>query len=410
MFRRIFGTDRDNERKNAAETVPAEETNVEETQGGPQAAAPTVETAAQAEAPAAEPAPPRIEPLFSRVDEIERTYVRTPAVEPERRSGLRRFFGGEERTAEEIAREERKTEQAVQKTRAGFFGRVAEMFTVDEPITEDLWEELEELLIMADVGVDTTVDLIERVRRKVEREDIRRTGQARAILKQEMVKLLEVETRAYVKRSSRPHIILVVGVNGAGKTTLIAKIANRYRNEFGQNVLLAAADTFRAAAVEQLKTWAERVGVPVIAQGQGADPGAVAFDAVQAAHARNTDVLIIDTAGRLQAKYNLMQELQKICNVVRKRVDSAPHEVLLVVDATTGQNGVLQAKAFMEAAEITHLALTKLDGTAKGGIAFAMVQQIKRPIRYIGTGEKLEDLALFDPVAFVDALFEEEAA
>ena len=410
MFRRIFGTDRDNERKNADETVPAEETSVEETQGGSQAAAPTVETAAQAETPAAEPAPPRIEPLFSRVDEIERTYVRTPAVEPERRSGLRRFFGGEERTAEEIAREERKTEQAVQKTRAGFFGRVAEMFTVDEPITEDLWEELEELLIMADVGVDTTVDLIERVRRKVEREDIRRTGQARAILKQEMVKLLEVETRAYVKRSSRPHIILVVGVNGAGKTTLIAKIANRYRNEFGQNVLLAAADTFRAAAVEQLKTWAERVGVPVIAQGQGADPGAVAFDAVQAAHARNTDVLIIDTAGRLQAKYNLMQELQKICNVVRKRVESAPHEVLLVVDATTGQNGVLQAKAFMEAAEITHLALTKLDGTAKGGIAFAMVQQIKRPIRYIGTGEKLEDLALFDPVAFVDALFEEEAA
>ena len=410
MFRRIFGTDRDNERTNAAEVVPAEETNVEEAQDGPQAGAPVEEIAAQAEAPAAEPAPPKIEPLFSRIDEIERTYVRSPAVEPERRSGLRRFFGGEERTAEEIAREERKTEQAVQKTRAGFFGRVAEMFTVDEPITEDLWEELEELLIMADVGVDTTVDLIERVRRKVEREDIRRTGQARAILKQEMVKLLEVETRAYVKRSSRPHIILVVGVNGAGKTTLIAKIANRYRNEFGQNVLLAAADTFRAAAVEQLKTWAERVGVPVIAQGQGADPGAVAFDAVQAAHARNTDVLIIDTAGRLQAKYNLMQELQKICNVVRKRVDSAPHEVLLVVDATTGQNGVLQAKAFMEAAEITHLALTKLDGTAKGGIAFAMVQQIKRPIRYIGTGEKLEDLALFDPVAFVDALFEEEAA
>jgi fused signal recognition particle receptor len=410
MFRRIFGTDRDNERKNAAETVPAEDTSVEATQDGPQADAPTVETAAQAEAPAAEPAPPKVEPLFSRIDEIERTYVRTPAVEPERRSGLRRFFGGEERTAEEIAREERKTEQAVQKTRAGFFGRVAEMFTVDEPITEDLWEELEELLIMADVGVDTTVDLIERVRRKVEREDIRRTGQARAILKQEMVKLLEVETRAYVKRSSRPHIILVVGVNGAGKTTLIAKIANRYRNEFGQNVLLAAADTFRAAAVEQLKTWADRVGVPVIAQGQGADPEAVAFDAVQAAHARNTDVLIIDTAGRLQAKYNLMQELQKICNVVRKRVDSAPHEVLLVVDATTGQNGVLQAKAFMEAAEITHLALTKLDGTAKGGIAFAMVQQIKRPIRYIGTGEKLEDLALFDSVAFVDALFEEEAA
>jgi fused signal recognition particle receptor len=410
MFRRFFGGDRGNEDNKAAEVVHADEGGAEETQDAAQADAAVVETVAQAEALPVEPQPPTIQPLFSRIDEIERTYVGTLPSEPERRSGLRRFFGGEERTADEIAREERKTEQAVRKTRAGFFGRVAEMFTVDEPITDELWEELEELLIMADVGVDTTVGLIERVRRKVEREDIRRTSQVRAILKQEMVKLLEVETRAYVKRSSRPYIILVVGVNGAGKTTLIAKIANRYKNEFGQSVILAAADTFRAAAVEQLKTWADRVGAPVISQGQGADPGAVAFDAVQAAHARDTDVLIIDTAGRLQAKYNLMQELQKICNVVRKRVEWAPHEVLLVVDATTGQNGVLQAKAFMEAAEITHVALTKLDGTAKGGIAFAMVQQIKRPIRYIGTGEKLEDLALFDPVAFVDALFEEEVA
>src|ERR687885_205614 len=207
MFRRIFGTDRDNERKNAAETAPAEETSVEETQDGSQAAAPTVETAAQAETPAAEPAPPKTEPLFSRIDEIERTYVRTPAVEPERRSGLRRFFGGEERTAEEIAREERKTEQAVQKTRAGFFGRVSEMFTVDEPLTDDLWEELEELLIMADVGVDTTLDLIERVRRRVERENIRTTNKARAIMKQEMVKLLQPETRGFLKRSSKPYII-----------------------------------------------------------------------------------------------------------------------------------------------------------------------------------------------------------
>jgi fused signal recognition particle receptor len=170
--------------------------------------------------------------------------------------------------------------------------------------------------------------------------------------------------------------------------------------------MLAAADTFRAAAVEQLQTWADRINVPLVSQGQGADPGAVAFDAVNATYARDADVLIIDTAGRLQSKYNLMQELQKIRNVVRKRVEWAPHEVLLVIDATTGQNGIQQARAFMEAADVTHLALTKLDSTAKGGVAFAMVQEIERPIKYIGTGEKVEDVALFDPQAFVDALFE----
>jgi fused signal recognition particle receptor len=278
----------------------------------------------------------------------------------------------------------------------------------DEPITDDLWEELEEMMIQADVGVDTTLGVIERVRRRVERENLRYAKDARSYLKQELLKLLEPNTRAYAKRGTRPWIILVVGVNGAGKTTLIAKLANRYKNDIGQNVLIAAADTFRAAAVEQVKTWADRIGVPVISQGQGADPGAVAFDAVDAALARDVDVLIIDTAGRLQAKFNLMKELQKITNVVRKRVDQAPHEVLLVVDATTGQNGISQAKSFMEASEVTHLVLTKLDGTAKGGIAFAMVQQIQRPIRYIGTGEKMDDLALFDARAFVDALFEEE--
>jgi fused signal recognition particle receptor len=363
------------------------------------------EPAAQPE-PAAEPA--KYAPLFSRVDELERMLYPQQQPAPEQGFSLRRIFAGEERSVEEIQREERKTGEAVQKTRAGFFGRIAEMFNADDPITEELWEELEELLIMADVGVETTVGVIERVRRKAERENLTRASQVRAIIKQELIKLLQVDTRAYIKRSSRPYIILVIGVNGAGKTTLIAKIANRYKNEVGQSVLLAAADTFRAAAVEQLETWAGRVGVPLIKQGPGADPGAVAFDAVEAAHARDTDVVIIDTAGRLQSKYNLMQELQKIRNVVRRRVEWAPHEVLLVIDATTGQNGLMQAKAFMEAAEVTHLALTKLDGTAKGGIAFAMVQQIKRPILYIGTGEKLSDLALFDAEAFVDALFEQE--
>lgn len=337
--------------------------------------------------------------------------MRTTIATPQQQGGvLRRLFGGEERTEEEIHREERRTEQAVRKTRTGFFGRISETMRSDALLTDDLWEELEELMIQADVGVDTTLGVIERVRRRAERENLRYASDARAYLKQEMLKLLEPNTRAYAKRGTRPWIVLVVGVNGAGKTTLIAKLANRYKNEVGQSVLIAAADTFRAAAVEQLKTWADRIGVPVIAQGQGADPGAVAYDAVDSALARDVDVLIIDTAGRLQAKFNLMKELQKITNVVRRRVEQAPHEVLLVVDATTGQNGISQAKAFMEASEVTHLALTKLDGTAKGGIAFAMVQQIQRPIRYIGTGEKLDDLALFDARTFVDALFEDEVS
>lgn len=323
---------------------------------------------------------------------------------------FRRLFGGQERAADEIEREVVKTAAAVQKTRnTGMFGRISELFRGDEPVTPELWEQLEELMIASDVGVDTTLELIERVQTKVQRNNVRRASEARALLKQEMVKLLTVDTPQYSERSTVPYVVLVVGVNGAGKTTLIAKIANRYKTEMNKRVLLGAADTFRAAAVEQLETWAERIGVPVISQGQGADPGAVAFDAVQATYARNADVLIIDTAGRLQSKYNLMQELQKIRNIVSKRVQWAPHEVLLVIDATTGQNGISQARAFMESAEVTHLALTKLDSSAKGGVAFAMVKEIERPIKYIGTGEKLDDIAIFDPQAFVDALFADEA-
>jgi fused signal recognition particle receptor len=266
---------------------------------------------------------------------------------------------------------------------------------------------LEELMIAGDVGSDTTLNVIERVQRQVERNNIYKAGDARALLKQELVALLQVDTPVRSENTARPYIVLVVGVNGAGKTTLIAKIAKRYKQELGKSVILGAADTFRAAAVEQLQTWAERIDVPVIAQGQGADPGAVAFDALQAAQTRDSDILIIDTAGRLQAKFNLMKELEKIKNIVRRRVDEAPHEVLLVIDATIGQNGISQAKSFMEFADVTHLALTKLDSSAKGGVAFAMVQEIKRPIKYIGTGEKVDDMAIFDPQAFVDALFED---
>jgi fused signal recognition particle receptor len=383
MFRRFFGGDDRKPEQEAPPQPPAEE------------AAPEATPSTQ---------------LFRRVDEIDSEAQRITQAEAERRRGgtFRRLFGGEERDEQEIQREVQKTTAAVQKTRnVGLFGRISDMFKADEPITAELWEELEELMIASDVGIDTTLQLIERVQKKVERNNVRRASEARALLKQEMVKLLKVDTPQYSERSTKPYVVLVIGVNGAGKTTLIAKIANRYKREIGKNVLLGAADTFRAAAVEQLQTWAERIGVPVITQGQGADPGAVAFDAVQATYARNSDILIIDTAGRLQSKYNLMQELQKIKNIVRKRVEWAPHEVLLVIDATTGQNGIQQARAFMEAADVTHLALTKLDSTAKGGIAFAMVQEIERPIKYIGTGEKVDDVAIFDPEAFVDALFED---
>jgi fused signal recognition particle receptor len=320
---------------------------------------------------------------------------------------FRRLFGGEERTEQEIKQEEKKIEQSVQKTRSGLFGRITTLFQSDEPITPELWDELEELLIAGDVGAETSLKIVEQVRGKVEKKGLRRASEARSLLKAELVARLNVDTPQYSERSTKPYVVLVVGVNGVGKTTLIAKLSNRYKNGLNKRVILAAADTFRAAAIDQLQHWAERVGVPVISQQPGSDPGAVAFDATQATYNQQADVLIIDTAGRLQSKHNLMKELEKISNVVKKRWQYAPHEVLLVLDATTGQNGLIQAKAFMQAANVTHIALTKLDGTAKGGIAFAIVQEIERPIKYIGTGETMNDLALFDAQAFVDALFEE---
>jgi fused signal recognition particle receptor len=396
MFRRFFGGDKPEEQVEQ----PASE----------QEAAPPVVAHEPVAAPAVKPVTPPTTQLFSRVEELDteaQRIAQAEAAAQQRRSGgLRRWFAGEERDEQEIQREVQKTTAAVQKTRGGMFGQINELFRSDEPINAELWEELEEVMIASDVGVDTTDRLIERVKRKVERQNLRRASEARSVLKEEMVKLLNVDVPQYSERSTRPYVVLVIGVNGVGKTTLIAKVANRYQRDLNRNVILAAADTFRAAAVEQLQTWADRVGVPMISQGQGADPGAVAFDAVNATYARDADILIIDTAGRLQSKYNLMQELQKIRNVVRKRVEWAPHEVLLVIDATTGQNGIQQARAFMEVADVTHLALTKLDSTAKGGVAFAMVQEIERPIKYIGTGEKVDDLALFDPQTFVDALFE----
>jgi fused signal recognition particle receptor len=322
---------------------------------------------------------------------------------------FKRLFGrGQDapRTEEEAQQEEEKVDQSLQKSRQGLFGRISQLFSSGEPITDELWDELEELLIQGDVGVETTLYLVNRTKDRCNRNDIKRADEARDMLKAEMVRIFQ-EHEDRTQPTGRPYIILVTGVNGAGKTTLIAKLAHRYR-ERGKSVMLAAADTFRAAASEQLEIWAERAGVPVISRGQGADAGAVVYDALDAAAQHDVDILIVDTAGRLQAKFNLMRELEKLRNIIRRRVPEAPHEVILVIDATTGQNGVLQAKAFREAADVTDVAVTKMDGTARGGIAIAIAQDIERPIRYLGTGERLHDLALFDAQGFVEALFREE--
>lgn len=320
---------------------------------------------------------------------------------------FRRLFGrGQDapRNEEEAHEEEQKIEQATAKTRNGLFGQISQLFAVDDPITDDLWDDLEALLIQGDVGIETTMYLVNRTKDRCVRNNVKRVREAKDMLKAEMVRTFQ-EYATPRTTTAHPYVLMVVGVNGVGKTTIIAKLASRFKNQFGKSVMLAAADTFRAAATEQLETWADRAGVPVITRGQGADAGAVVHDAVDAALAQNIDILIIDTAGRLHAKAGLMRELEKLRNVVRRRLPDAPHEVLLVIDATTGQNGILQAKAFMQSVDVTDVAITKLDGTAKGGVAFAVAQDIQRPIRYIGTGEKITDMAMFDSQAFVDSLF-----
>jgi len=313
--------------------------------------------------------------------------------------------------------EPKKIEQSLTRTRESVFGRIARLFGGRGEVGEALWESLEELLIQADVGVPTTVALVERLRQRAAKEKLGQAAVQQA-LQEELRRMLQVPSSKFQVPSLKPQpetgdrrpetgklfVILVVGVNGTGKTTSIAKLA-RYHQQQGRKVLLAAADTFRAAAEEQLTVWGQRVGADVIAHQPGADPGAVVFDALQAAFARKADVLIIDTAGRLHTKYNLMEELKKIKRVVQKQVPEAPHQVLLVIDATTGQNALVQARQFTQAVEVTGIVLAKLDGTAKGGIAFAIVQELGIPIQFVGTGEKLEDWAEFDAGEFVTALF-----
>jgi fused signal recognition particle receptor len=286
------------------------------------------------------------------------------------------------------------------------FGKIAALFNRLK-IEDSTWDELEELLISADVGIPTTEKLLGRVRKRVKEERLEEGGHARNALKEEMTRLLDIPTKASGPvPGNAMKVILLVGVNGTGKTTSIAKLAAMYKGE-GRRVLLGAADTFRAAAIDQLKTWGDRVGVDVVAHQPGADPGAVVFDTLEAARSRGIDTVIIDTAGRLQTKHNLMDELKKIKKIAGKY--EAFQEVLLVIDATTGQNGLSQARSFAEATDVTGILLSKLDGTAKGGIVLAISDELQIPIKYIGTGEKMDDIAPFHPRSFVDAIFGEAA-
>ena len=320
-------------------------------------------------------------------------------------------------TAPESEEEERqgyfaRFKTAVAKTRENLTDRIEDVFKGKKQIDADTLDQLEEILIGADIGVNTTMTIIEDVRKQVDRQTLKEVDELKRLIKQHLVDILEKATRSNgiasetaIPDNVQPYVMMIVGVNGVGKTTTIGKLAQRIKAE-GNDVMICAADTFRAAATDQLAIWADRAGVPLIQQKQGTDPAAVLFDSLKAAKARNADVLIVDTAGRLHNKQNLMAELEKMKRVAQKEVPGAPHEVLLVVDAVTGQNGLTQAREFMKAAPVTGLVLTKLDGTAKGGIAVAIAKELNLPIRYCGIGEKAEDLIVFDAQAYVDGLFE----
>jgi fused signal recognition particle receptor len=303
-----------------------------------------------------------------------------------------------------VFRRSKKIRDSLTKTRRSFFGQISGLLG-GGAITEETWEDLEALLVQADVGVNTTVALVDRLRQQVDKGKVRDAQALENLLKAELLALLGTPAPMKIDDSRLLTVVLIVGVNGSGKTTTIAKLARYYKGR-GHTVLLAAADTFRAAAIDQLKIWGERAGVPFISHQPGADPGAVVYDAIRASQSRKADLLIIDTAGRLHTKYNLMEELRKVRGVANKRVHQAPHETLLVLDATTGQNALSQARHFKDAVDVTGVIVAKLDGTAKGGVVFAVAQELGLPVRFIGTGETLDDLAEFDAEAFVEGLFE----
>lgn len=306
-------------------------------------------------------------------------------------------------------KEKESLDQGLQKTKAGFFDKIAKAVAGKSTVDEEVLDNLEDALVSSDVGIDTTINIIKKVEERVARDKYVGTSELNSILQEEIENMLaDAGDDSYknfeIPRGKKPYVILVVGVNGVGKTTTIGKLSHNYKKA-GKNVMLAAGDTFRAAAVDQLTIWSERVGVPIIKQPMGSDPAAVVFDAVQSAAAKQVDVLIIDTAGRLHNKIHLMDELSKIKRVIQKVIPDAPHEVLLILDGSTGQNALEQAKQFTAATDVTAMVITKLDGTAKGGVVLAIANQFKIPVKYIGVGEKIDDLIIFDKHEFVDTLF-----
>jgi fused signal recognition particle receptor len=309
-------------------------------------------------------------------------------------------------------KEKESLDQGLQKTKEGFLTKLTKAVAGKSTVDEEVLDNLEDALVSADVGVDTTIEIIKKIEERVARDKYLGTSELNRILKEEIEQLLvdAPASNSYAFDSdlpTKPYIILVVGVNGVGKTTTIGKLAYNFK-EAGKNVLLGAADTFRAAAVDQLTIWSERVGVPIVKQDMGSDPAAVAFDTAQSAVAKGSEVVLIDTAGRLHNKAHLMEELSKIKRVIQKVIPDAPHEVLLVLDGSTGQNALEQAKHFTAATDVSAIAITKLDGTAKGGVVLAIANQFKIPVKFIGVGEKMTDLLVFDKHEFVDSLFDLE--
>jgi fused signal recognition particle receptor len=300
-------------------------------------------------------------------------------------------------------------DKGLEKSKESFFGKLGKALVGKSTVDDDVLDKLEEILIASDVGIETTIKIIERVQKRVARDKYLGTAELDSILREEIAELLSQNNSETLQNfetpvNIKPYVIMVVGVNGVGKTTTIGKLSAQYKNH-GKSVVLGAADTFRAAAVDQLKLWGERVGVPVIAKGMNTDPSAVAFEAVKEGIERNADVIIIDTAGRLHTKINLMAELTKIKRVMQKVLPDAPHEVMLVLDGSTGQNAMVQAREFTKATDVTSLTITKLDGTAKGGVVIGISDAFNIPVKYIGVGEKVEDLQVFDKREFVDSLF-----
>ena len=306
-------------------------------------------------------------------------------------------------------KEKEQLDKGLERTREGFFSKLSKAIAGKSQVDDDVLDQLEEALITADVGVDTTLEIIEKIQSRVSRDKYLGTGELNAILLEEVMSILVDDDQDTLKHfqlpeGKKPFVMLVVGVNGVGKTTTIGKLATNFKSA-GKSVMLGAADTFRAAAVDQLTIWSERAGVPIVKKEMGSDPASVAFDTVNSAVAKGVDIVLIDTAGRLHNKVHLMEELSKIRRVIQKVIPDAPHETLLVLDGTTGQNAIEQARHFSAATDVSALAITKLDGTAKGGIVLAIANQFKIPVKFIGVGEKAEDLMVFDKKAFVEGLF-----